>query len=153
MTALRKFGIFPHFGLFEVHFHYATVHLETYSNDSAGEDSRLLPRPAAAGEAQAAALPLRHPKASVSTLVSQNPISPLNSVFGHLIYVNQDVNKECVSRRNLEAWRRELEDILDVAADDSEPWVQMLAELMKTYPSSGQAEKPGGRLLLYTFGV
>ena len=67
------------------------------------------------------------------------------------------VNKKCFSfsRRNLEAWRRELEDILDVAADDSEPWVQMLAELMKTYPSSGQADKPGGRLLLYTctFGM
>ena len=43
-------------------------------------------------------------------------------------------------RRNLESWRRELEDILDVAADDSEPWVQMLSELMKTYPSSGEVE-------------
>ena len=43
-----------------------------------------------------------------------------------------------ILRRNLETWRRELEDILEVAADDSEPWVQMLSELMKTYPSSGE---------------
>ena len=34
-----------------------------------------------------------------------------------------------------------MEDILEVAADDSEPWVQMLSELMKTYPSSGEDPK------------
>ena len=34
-----------------------------------------------------------------------------------------------------------MEDILVVAADDSEPWVQMLSELMKTYPSSGEDPK------------
>ncbi len=42
-----------------------------------------------------------------------------------------------IPRRNLESWRRELESILDVASEDSEPWVQMLSELMKTYPGSG----------------
>ena len=72
-----------------------------------------------------------------------------------------------IPRRNLEQWRRELENILVVARDDSEPWVRhskrkiaisnlersaiyifylfvtflqvcMLAELVKTFPSSGQ---------------
>ena len=43
-----------------------------------------------------------------------------------------------IPRRNLEQWRRELEGILIVAKDDSEPWVCMLAELMKSYPESGQ---------------
>jgi len=43
-----------------------------------------------------------------------------------------------IPRRNLEQWRRELENILAVAKDDSEPWVCMLAELMKTFPESGQ---------------
>ena len=43
-----------------------------------------------------------------------------------------------IPRRNLEQWRRELENILTVAKDDSEPWVCMLAEIMKTYPASGQ---------------
>ncbi len=37
-----------------------------------------------------------------------------------------------------EIWRSKLESILDAARDDSEPWVCMLAELMKTYPGSGQ---------------
>ncbi len=43
-----------------------------------------------------------------------------------------------IPRRNLEQWRHELENIITVAKDDSEPWVCMLAELMKTYPESGQ---------------
>lgn len=34
-------------------------------------------------------------------------------------------------------WRAELEEILEVAQMDSEQWVSMLAELMKTYPSTG----------------
>lgn len=43
-----------------------------------------------------------------------------------------------IPRRNLEQWRRELESILAVARDDSEPWVCMLAELMKAFPETGQ---------------
>lgn len=43
-----------------------------------------------------------------------------------------------IPRRNLEQWRHELEDIIAVATDDSEPWVCMLGELMKTYPETGQ---------------
>ncbi|XP_071522827.1 negative elongation factor A isoform X2 [Panulirus ornatus] len=34
-------------------------------------------------------------------------------------------------------WRSELEEILEVAVVDSEPWVAMLAEIMRTCPSSG----------------
>lgn len=43
-----------------------------------------------------------------------------------------------IPRRNLEQWRRELETILSIATEDSEPWVCMLAELMKTFPETGQ---------------
>ena len=43
-----------------------------------------------------------------------------------------------IGRRNLEQWRRELEAILAVALEDSEPWVSMLADLLGTFPSTGQ---------------
>ncbi|XP_044272165.1 negative elongation factor A [Tribolium madens] len=42
-----------------------------------------------------------------------------------------------IPRRNLEEWKLELEQILDVAVADSELWVAMLAEALKTYPSTG----------------
>ena len=32
----------------------------------------------------------------------------------------------------------ELDNIIAVATDDSEPWVCMLAELIKTYPETGK---------------
>lgn len=35
-------------------------------------------------------------------------------------------------------WKSELEDILEVALVDSDQWVSMLAELLKTYPSQGR---------------
>lgn len=34
-------------------------------------------------------------------------------------------------------WKNELEQIIDVAVADSELWVSMLAEALKTYPSTG----------------
>ncbi|KAL0276756.1 UNVERIFIED_CONTAM: hypothetical protein PYX00_004260 [Menopon gallinae] len=42
-----------------------------------------------------------------------------------------------IPRRNIDEWRVELEEILEVAQVDSESWVSMLAEIMKTLPSSG----------------
>ncbi|KAK6622247.1 hypothetical protein RUM43_012579 [Polyplax serrata] len=42
-----------------------------------------------------------------------------------------------IPRRNVDEWRGELEEILEVAQMDSEPWVSMLAEIMKTLPSTG----------------
>jgi len=42
-----------------------------------------------------------------------------------------------IPKRNVEEWRVELEEILEVAVVDSEPWVAMLAEIMKTFPASG----------------
>ncbi|XP_067011131.1 negative elongation factor A isoform X2 [Anabrus simplex] len=42
-----------------------------------------------------------------------------------------------IPRRNVEEWRVELEEILEVAQVDSEQWVSMLAEMMKTLPSTG----------------
>ena len=57
-----------------------------------------------------------------------------------------------IGRRNLEQWRTELEDILEVALQDSEPWVSMLADLLLTFPSSGQlnAEVRGEGRKIYT---
>jgi len=43
-----------------------------------------------------------------------------------------------IPRRNLEAWKSQLDGILAVAKEDSEPWVCMLAELIKTFPETGQ---------------
>ncbi|KAL3269006.1 hypothetical protein HHI36_008091 [Cryptolaemus montrouzieri] len=42
-----------------------------------------------------------------------------------------------IPHRNLEEWKSELESILAVAVSDSELWVAMLAEALKTYPSTG----------------
>ncbi|KAK7071218.1 hypothetical protein SK128_001675 [Halocaridina rubra] len=42
-----------------------------------------------------------------------------------------------IPKRNVEDWRSELEEIMEVAVLDSETWVAMLAEIMKTCPSSG----------------
>ncbi|XP_021204471.1 negative elongation factor A isoform X1 [Bombyx mori] len=42
-----------------------------------------------------------------------------------------------IPRRNVEEWKSELEEILEVAAMDSDLWVAMLAEVLKTYPSAG----------------
>ncbi|KAJ9597800.1 hypothetical protein L9F63_011342, partial [Diploptera punctata] len=42
-----------------------------------------------------------------------------------------------IPRRNVEEWRTELDEILEVAQVDSEQWVSMLAEIMKTLPSTG----------------
>ncbi|XP_066146875.1 negative elongation factor A [Euwallacea fornicatus] len=41
-----------------------------------------------------------------------------------------------IPRRNLEEWKSELEQILDVALQDSELWVAMIADALKTYPST-----------------
>nr|CAG4637148.1 EOG090X08WB [Ceriodaphnia reticulata]SVE73036.1 EOG090X08WB [Ceriodaphnia reticulata] len=41
------------------------------------------------------------------------------------------------SRRNLEEWRAELDEILEVAVVDGDPWVAMVAEILKTYPATG----------------
>merc|ERR1719348_2196862 len=43
-----------------------------------------------------------------------------------------------IGRRNLEQWKKELENILEVALQDSEPWGSMLADLLIAFPSSGQ---------------
>ncbi|CAH1641599.1 unnamed protein product [Spodoptera littoralis] len=42
-----------------------------------------------------------------------------------------------IPRRNVEEWRNELEEIIEVAAVDSDLWVAMLAETLKTFPSVG----------------
>ena len=43
-----------------------------------------------------------------------------------------------IGRRNLEAWKGQLNSIISVAMEDSEPWVCMLADLMKTLPETGK---------------
>ncbi|XP_034936915.1 negative elongation factor A-like [Chelonus insularis] len=42
-----------------------------------------------------------------------------------------------IPRRNVEEWRSELEEIIEVASLDSELWVSMLSEAMKTFPATG----------------
>ncbi|XP_015521646.1 negative elongation factor A [Neodiprion pinetum] len=42
-----------------------------------------------------------------------------------------------LQRRNVEEWRIELEEIIEVASLDNELWVSMLSEAMKTFPSTG----------------
>uniref|UniRef100_A0A8D8QBK1 Negative elongation factor A n=2 Tax=Cacopsylla melanoneura TaxID=428564 RepID=A0A8D8QBK1_9HEMI len=41
-----------------------------------------------------------------------------------------------IPRRNMDEWKSELEEILEVATVDTEQWVSMVAELMKTYPAT-----------------
>lgn len=44
-----------------------------------------------------------------------------------------------IAKRNVEEWRNELEDILDVAvSDESDKWVSTIAELLKNYPNRFQ---------------
>ncbi|KAF2358514.1 hypothetical protein FHG87_010730 [Trinorchestia longiramus] len=42
-----------------------------------------------------------------------------------------------IPKRNVEEWRTELEEIIEVAIVDSDSWVAMIAEIIKTYPSMG----------------
>ncbi|CAG9119014.1 unnamed protein product [Plutella xylostella] len=42
-----------------------------------------------------------------------------------------------IPRRNVEEWKNELEEIIEVAGVDSDLWVAMLAETLKTFPSTG----------------
>ncbi|KAL7296111.1 negative elongation factor A [Trichogramma pretiosum] len=42
-----------------------------------------------------------------------------------------------IHRSKLEEWKLELEEIIEIAAIDTDLWVSMLAELMKTFPSTG----------------
>uniref|UniRef100_T1IIP8 HDAg domain-containing protein n=1 Tax=Strigamia maritima TaxID=126957 RepID=T1IIP8_STRMM len=42
-----------------------------------------------------------------------------------------------IPRRNVEEWRVELEEILEIALADGDQWVSMLAEILKTYPATG----------------
>ncbi|CAG0888515.1 unnamed protein product [Darwinula stevensoni] len=42
-----------------------------------------------------------------------------------------------IPRKNLDEWKTELEEILEVAQVDSDPWVAMIAEIMAPFPTSG----------------
>ncbi|XP_059608942.1 negative elongation factor A [Phlebotomus argentipes] len=42
-----------------------------------------------------------------------------------------------IPRRHVEEWKKELEEIIEVAGLDSELWVSMVAETMKTFPATG----------------
>ncbi|XP_065156101.1 negative elongation factor A-like [Atheta coriaria] len=42
-----------------------------------------------------------------------------------------------IPRKNIEEWRLDLEQIVEVAVGDSELWVSMIAEALKTYPATG----------------
>lgn len=61
---------------------------------------------------------------------------PRKNVEEVCLFTNKRHNN-CSRRDCLLQWRAELEEILEVAQMDSEQWVSMMAELMKTYPSTG----------------
>ncbi|KAH0558135.1 negative elongation factor A-like [Cotesia glomerata] len=42
-----------------------------------------------------------------------------------------------IPRRNVEEWRNELEEVIEIASVDSDLWVSMLSEAMKTLPATG----------------
>lgn len=67
---------------------------------------------------------LRNIKACFPDLQTQVKLKLLLSIFH-------------IPRRNVEEWRHELDDILVVALNDSEAWVSMLAETMRTLPTTG----------------
>ncbi|KAJ1525169.1 hypothetical protein ONE63_010002 [Megalurothrips usitatus] len=67
---------------------------------------------------------LRNIKACFPDLQTQVKLKLLLSIFH-------------IPRRNVEEWKHELDDILVVALNDSEAWVSMLAEIMRTLPSTG----------------
>lgn len=43
-------------------------------------------------------------------------------------------------------WKPELEEILEVALTDSDQWVSMLAEMMKTLPATGSLNTEVGEI-------
>lgn len=43
-----------------------------------------------------------------------------------------------ISRRNVEEWKNELQDIIDIAINDSDRWVSSVADLLSEYPNSIQ---------------
>ncbi|XP_067657298.1 negative elongation factor A-like [Haliotis asinina] len=42
-----------------------------------------------------------------------------------------------VPRRNTEVWKREMDEILNMAMMDTDPWVCMVAEILQTFPATG----------------
>ncbi|KAK2151638.1 hypothetical protein LSH36_356g05009 [Paralvinella palmiformis] len=42
-----------------------------------------------------------------------------------------------IPKRNVEEWKEELEELIQTAADDTDQWVTMVAEILKSYPSTG----------------
>lgn len=65
-------------------------------------------------------------------LIAYMKLIILNKIFSFAILFNV-IYVNCVFLQ----WRIELEHIIDVAVGDSELWVAMLAEALKTYPSTG----------------
>jgi negative elongation factor A len=39
-------------------------------------------------------------------------------------------------KRNVDLWRNEIEDVLSLASQDTDEWVQTVAELLKEYPTT-----------------
>ncbi|XP_037076622.1 negative elongation factor A-like isoform X2 [Pollicipes pollicipes] len=49
-------------------------------------------------------------------------------------------------RRNVEEWKVDIEEILEIAALDSDQWVSMLAEVMRTFPATGNLNTDIGKM-------
>ncbi|XP_063240173.1 negative elongation factor A [Bacillus rossius redtenbacheri] len=51
-----------------------------------------------------------------------------------------------IPRRNVEEWRVELEEIVEIAQVDGDQWVSMLAEMMRTLPATGSLNTDVGAM-------
>lgn len=79
---------------------------------------------------------------SGKTIVSQLNQEKLRNITNCFIDLQPQVKLKLllsiihIAKRNVEEWRSELEEILDIAvADDSDRWVSTTAELLKNYPN------------------
>ena len=45
--------------------------------------------------------------------------------------------KDAQKNISMSQWRAELEEILTTAADDTDQWVAMVGDLLRTYPATG----------------
>lgn len=79
------------------------------------------------------------------TIVSQLSKEKLRSIRDCFIDLQPEVKLKLllsvihISRRNVDEWRHELEDIIEIAiADDSDRWVSTIAELLKNFPNDFQ---------------
>lgn len=101
------------------------LHMSPAHAGGATQRTRLLPRPAHSRQTQTAVVFLapapEERRRGIST-----------SLYRYIAI--RSISKQ---NRSTFQWRNELEEIMEVASVDSELWVSMLSEILKTLPSTG----------------